>query len=194
MKVKKIRLEMNEDQVQLLQDALDFYSRVGIGQMDRILDHPTYKNYLAEKLRSKKPFEVGDKTERGVIIEIGEGFIRTEGTWDGALETRTWNDVDQIKHSIDYDLYYELRRQAERTLNLGRNQLLTEELSDHSYWSIHSTSVDKSCKDTFDMLQIIRHELWKNQPNRPNHVISSRVNLIDGSNSNFKCEIINEAE
>lgn len=190
--MKKIILEMNEKQASLVQDALDFYSRVGIGQMDKILDHPTYKNYLAEKLRPKKILEIGDKTERGNIVEIGQGFIRTEGHWEGELEIRTWHDVESIKPSIDYDLYHGLRKKAEKTLNIGRNQLLCEELSHNSYWGINNPDADKTCRDAFDIMQIIRHEFWKSQADRRPHGVSSRINLIDGSNSNFKCQIHEE--
>jgi hypothetical protein len=190
--MKKVTLEMNEEQARLVQDALDFYSRVGIGQMDRILDHPTYQKYLAKKLRPKKSFEVGDETERGNIVEIGEGFIRTEGHWNGQLETRTWTDVENINHSIDYSFYHEIRKKAEKTLNLGRNQLLCEEIADNSYWGIHNPDADKSCRDAFDLMQVIRHGFWKTQPDRPENTVSSRVNFIDGSNSNFKCQIHEE--
>ena len=190
--MKKVTLEMNEDQARLVQDALDFYSRVGTGQMDRILEHPTYQKYLAEKLRPKKNFEIGDSTERGKIVEIGEGFIRTEGHWGAQLETRTWTDIENVKHSIDYDFYHETRKQAEKILILGRNQLLCEEIHDNSYWGIHNPNVDQSCRDSFDLMQVIRHGFWKIQPDRPENIVSSRVNFINECNSNFKCEIHEE--
>jgi len=65
-------LQVNDEQLRLIQKALDFYSRVGIGQMWAIKEHPTYENILREKLRPKKQLEVGDSTERGEIVKIGK--------------------------------------------------------------------------------------------------------------------------
>jgi len=43
-------LHLTEDQLQLVQQALDLYSRVGIGQFDHIKYHPTFVNHLSNKL------------------------------------------------------------------------------------------------------------------------------------------------
>ena len=39
-------LTVTNEQLRLIQDALDFYSRVGIGQMTAIKDHPTFSKML----------------------------------------------------------------------------------------------------------------------------------------------------
>jgi thiamine pyrophosphokinase len=43
------KLEVTEDQLHLIQDALDLYSRIGIMQFDRILEHPTIEKYIVDK-------------------------------------------------------------------------------------------------------------------------------------------------
>ena len=55
-------LEVTNEQLRLIQQALDMYSRIGIGQLWVIKDHPTYYNVLHNKLRPKKEIEVGDET------------------------------------------------------------------------------------------------------------------------------------
>ena len=72
-------LEVTNEQLRLIQQALDMYSRIGIGQLWVIKGHPTYYNVLRDKLRPKKEIEVGDSTERGEVVEIGDGYIKTKG-------------------------------------------------------------------------------------------------------------------
>jgi hypothetical protein len=55
-------LTVTNEHLVLIQRALDFYSRVGIGQMWAIKEHPTYERLLREKLRPKKKLEMGDQT------------------------------------------------------------------------------------------------------------------------------------
>ena len=91
------KLELTNDQLQLIQKALDFYSRVGIMQFERILDHPTIDNVIEDKFRPKKELEVGDRTERGEIVEITKKHIKTKGSWGKGEEVKTWKDIDNIK-------------------------------------------------------------------------------------------------
>jgi len=58
------KLEITEEQLKIIQTALDFYSRVGIGQMWVIKDHPTFQSVLSDKLRPQKDLEVGDKNRK----------------------------------------------------------------------------------------------------------------------------------
>ena len=48
-------IEVNDKQLWVIQKALDFFSRVGIGQWDEILNHPTYENHTEDLFRDKKP-------------------------------------------------------------------------------------------------------------------------------------------
>lgn len=182
-------LELTNDQLRLVQRALDFYSRVGIGQMWAIKEHPTYEKHLYEKLRPKKELEVGDRTERGEIVEIGEGYIKTKGYWNAKEEVREWKDVDNIKLSIDYDKYHKTRDQAEKILNKGRNLLLQEELPDNGSWGIFNPNVDESCRVAFDIVQVIRHEFWKQNPDRSDITVDSSVNIWTDDGHKVHCKI-----
>jgi hypothetical protein len=192
MSDKKFKLIVGEDQLRLIQKALDFYSRVGIGQMGEILDHPTFENSLSESLRPKKQIEVGDKTERGIVTEIGDGYMKTRGSWSGTEEERTWNDVQNIKLSKDYSLYHDIREEAERILNNGRNLLLREHIPSNGSWGIHNKKVDESCRIAFDLIQVIRHEFWKNNPDRQSYTVDSSIILTSDKTGKISCEIINE--
>ena len=55
-----------------------------------------------------KELKVGDRSERGTVVEIGEGYIKTKGTWGNGEEVKTWTDTDKVKHSINYESYQDL--------------------------------------------------------------------------------------
>lgn len=182
-------LHVTENQLRLIQRSLDFYSRIGIGQMFVIKEHPTYESALYENLRPKKGLEVGDRTERGVIVEIGENFIKTKGRWDGAEEIKTWEDVENVKLSIDYSQFHQIRDRAEKQLNIGRNMLLQEELHDNASYGIYSPNVDESCRVAFDIIQVIRHEFWKVNPNRSEMTVDSNLHLGTKDSDKIKVEL-----
>ena len=185
-------LELTNEQLRLVQQALDFYSRVGIGQMWAIKEHPTYENHLREKLRPKKQLEVGDRTERGEVVEIGKGYIKTKGHWSNGEEIRKWTDVENVKLSIDYGMYHEIRDRAEKVLNQGRNMLLQEELPNQGSWGIFNPDVDESCRVAFDIIQVIRHEFWKQDPDRSNITVDSSVLLHCSGSEKIKCKLQEE--
>ena len=91
------QITLNDKQLRLIQTALDLYSRIGILQFDEILRHPTVDAMIENRFTPKKELEVGDRTMRGEIVEIGKKFIKTTGTWGNGEEIKTWKDVDKIK-------------------------------------------------------------------------------------------------
>jgi hypothetical protein len=182
-------LTVTEEQLKLVQQALDFYSRVGIGQMWAIKDHPTYQSVLYDKLRPKKELELGDRTERGEIVEIGDGYIKTKGSWGKGEEIRTWTDVNKIKLSIDYGLYHKIRDEGEDLLNAGRNKLLQEDLHKHGSYGIFNPQVDESCRVAYDLIQVIRHEFWKKNPERSSITVDSSVTIWTKDGDKVKCEL-----
>ena len=182
-------LELTESQLRLVQDALDFYSRVGIGQMWAIRDHPTFENVLREKLRPKKPLEVGDKTERGEVVEIGKDYIKTKGSWGTGEEIREWKDVEKVKHSIDYNQFHEIRDRGEKVLNEGRNILLQDQIPNNGSYGIFNPQVDESCRVAWDILQVIRHEFWKANSDRSEITVDSSVHLSTEDSHKIKCEL-----
>ena len=42
-------LKVTKEQLRLIQDALDMYSRIGIGQFEVIKDHPTFERNLKKQ-------------------------------------------------------------------------------------------------------------------------------------------------
>ena len=183
-------LEVTNEQLRLIQQALDMYSRIGIGQMWVIKDHPTFYNVLSDKLRPKKQLEVGDQTERGEVVEIGKGYIKTSGSWGNGEEIRTWTDVENVKLSIDYNLYHQIRDEADKILCEGRNKLLQEDLGKHASYGIYNPNeVDESCRVAFDLIQVIRHEFWKNDSDRSSITVDSSVHLSTKESGKIKCKI-----
>lgn len=180
-------LTVTNEQLRLIQQALDFYSRVGIGQMDAIKDHPTFEGTLREKLRPKKPIEIGDRTEQGEVVKITKNRIQTKGWW-GAKEELRWFPKDQVKLSIDYTKFHLIRDAGVRTLTMGRNMLLSEMMPYNGSYGIHHPSVDESCREAFDIIQVIRHEFWKANPDRSDITVDSSIYFIS-TGHNVKCEL-----
>jgi hypothetical protein len=181
-------LSVTDDQLHLIKSALDMYSRVGIGQMWAVKDHPTFTNILSDKLRPKKELEVGDRTERGEIVEIGKTHIKTRGTWGKGEEIRTW-PKEEIKLSMDYSQFHEIRDRGEIMLNQGRNYLLQDELPNHGSYGIYHPDVDESCRVAFDLIQVIRHEYWKADPERSEMTVDASLHLSTKDADKIKVEL-----
>ena len=139
-------LKVNENQLRLIQKALDFYSRVGIGQFNEIKNHPTFERHLHEE------FKIEGKT--------------------------------------DYNRFHSVRETADDALNVARNMLYNESSMDkNGSWGIYNPKVDDSCRDAFDLVQVIRHEFWKNDPDRSDITVDSSITLTDGKNVNIECDL-----
>lgn len=189
-------LEVTDEQLRLIQTALDFYSRIGIGQFERIKDHPTFVNFLNEEFRIKKgPLEIGDKTERGIVVEIDPKgkWVKTKGTWGSVEEIRKWTDINEVKHSTDYSRFHETRDAIDITLIQPRNMLIRDiAMSRHSSWGIHNPNVDDSCRMAFDLIQVIRHEYWKRDPDRKDITVDSHIHFThrkDNSSDKIICKL-----
>ena len=187
------KLEVTDEQLTLIQQALDLYSRIGIGQFQRIKEHPTFEKHLHNAFAKQGPLEVGDKSERGEVTEIGDGFIKTKGTWGGEEEIKEWNDVENVRHSTDYSRYHAVRDSVDLMLVQPRNMLLNElDLPVNASWGIHSPNVDKSCRIAFDIIQVIRHERWKLNEKRRNITVDSSIHFShrnDASSNKIKCSL-----
>ncbi len=167
------KIELTNDQLHLIQTALDLYSRIGILQFDQILDHPTIYNVLQERHRPKKVLEVGDKTERGEIVEINKKFIKTKGSWGNGEEIRKWDDVENIKLSTDWSTVHKLSSELNVIFSQAKGIISGENYSTHGSYGIHNKNVDDSCREAYDIIQVIRHEFWKADPNRNDMTVDS---------------------
>jgi len=187
-KVKTATLEVTEDQLHLIQRALDMYSRIGIGQMWAVKEHPTFEGILREKLRPKKELEIGDRTEYGEVVEINKNKVKTKGFWNTKEEIREYKK-DEVKLSIDYSSYHDIRDRGEKILNQGRNILLQDELHDNASYGIYNPNVHESCRVAYDLVQVIRHEFWKRDPDRSEMTVDSSCHLTTKDCNKIKCNL-----
>lgn len=182
------KIELNNDQLRLIQKALDFYSRMGTLQFEELLKHPTINDMIYSQFTSKKELQVGDETMRGEIVEIGKGYIKTKGFWGKGEEIKKWTDVDKIKISPDWTKAHELKYDIERQLIDLKTKISGENFGYGNY-GISSKKVDNSCRDAFDLLQVIRHEFWKDDPKRSYMTVDSSITFINYKNSDVKVEL-----
>lgn len=165
------------EQIRLIQKALDFYSRIGTGQFDEIVQHPTFEKALYRQFSPKKPLEVGDKTMRGEVVEIDKKgkWIKTKGSWGEGEEIKKWTDVENVTHSPDWGSLHAMEDTIKNQLNIARNFLYGEEMSRNGSWGIYNGKVDESCREAYSIIQCIRHEFWKANPNRNSMTVDSSV-------------------
>ena len=173
-------LELTDEQVYVIQAALDMYSRIGIGQFEVIKDHPTFQEHLDKECTPKKVPEVGDRTPQGEILEIKgkkaliAGSIK-KGKW---CEDHAWKNIKDVKLSTDYSRFHAIRDNVDNMFVHPRNMLMQDmTLSRNASWGIYSPNVDESCRVAFDIYQVIRHQYWKENENRSNSTVDSSVHI-----------------
>jgi hypothetical protein len=191
------KLELTDEQLWLVQNALDFYSRVGIGQFNVIKEHPTFEIYLEDVCRPTKEPEVGDRTPQGEILEIKNGKALINGSVDKKLnrwcDKKEWKKLKDVKLSTDYSRYHRIRDNVDMMLVQPRNMLINDTtMNSNGSWGIHHPSVDDSCRMAFDIVQVIRHEKWKNNPDRNTMTVDSHTHFThrkDNSSNKIRCEL-----
>ena len=191
------KLELTDEQLWLVQQALDFYSRVGIGQFNVIKEHPTFKIYLEDVCRPTKEPEVGDRTPQGEILEIKNGKALINGSVDKKLnrwcDKKEWKKLKDVKLSTDYSKYHRIRDNVDMMLVQPRNMLINDTtMNSNGSWGIHHPSVDDSCRMAFDIVQVIRHEKWKNNPDRNTMTVDSHTHFThrkDDTSNKIRCEL-----
>jgi hypothetical protein len=65
-------------------------------------------------------------------------------------------------------------------------------MNSNGSWGIHHPSVDDSCRMAFDIVQVIRHEKWKNNPDRNTMTVDSHTHFThrkDNSSNKIRCEL-----
>ena len=191
------KLELTDKQLWLVQEALDFYSRVGIGQFNVIKEHPTFEIYLEDVCRPTKEPEVGDRTPQGKILEIKNGKALIDGSVDKKLnrwcDKQEWKKLKDVKLSTDYSKYHRIRDNVDMMLVQPRNMLINDTtMNSNGSWGIHHPSVDDSCRMAFDIVQVIRHEKWKNNPDRNTMTVDSHTHFThrkDDTSNKIRCEL-----
>ena len=173
------KIELTDKQLRMIQDSLELYSRVGILQHEHILDHPDIDNLLYEKYASAKKLAVGVDTMRGEVVEIGDGYVKTKGSWGNGEEIRTWTDVENIKISPNWNQFHQAKDRI-RSLFAEVNRLLLNDPVFPQNASLGGTDPSRASTKAFDMVQVIRHEWWKINPNRTGMTVDSSINLWSG--------------
>lgn len=177
----KIKIELNNEQLQLVKTALDFYCSVGSLQFDEIMRHPTIHKCILAQFRPDKKLEVGDNTNRGIVVDIGEKYVKTKGNWSDGEEIKTWTDIENIKLSVDYSKFHYMNDKIYQMFNDTKSYISNGLICGRGNLGIYNYSVDESCRVAFDIMQYIRHEFWKADPNRSNINVSSNINLSSNS-------------
>lgn len=188
-----VKIEVTEEQARLIEKALSFFSRVGIGQFSVITEHPTFERHLHKEfaLGSGK-FEVGDKTVRGEVVEVDPKYkwIKTKGSWGEGEEIKKWTDLDKIDYSTDYSKYHGAIDTAKKYLYSGRTVLYNDwSLSSNGHWGIYNPNVDESCRVAYDLEQKIRHEFWKINPKRSSITVDSSVHTSTKNADKIKVDV-----
>lgn len=171
-------------QLRLIQAALDFYSRVGIGQFTEIKNHPTFERHLEEVCRPKNTPKVGDRTPQGEILEIkgkkaliGGSVSKKTNMW---CDTPEWKKLEDVKLSTDYSRFHSIRDTVDNMLADARNVLINDvSCGRNGSWGIYNENVDDSCREAFEIIKKIRFRFWIANPNRSNMTVDS----TDGSNN-----------
>ena len=187
------KIECSNEQLRLIQDALELYSRIGIMQIDHILYHPSVDRLLHDQFTPKKDkLEVGDDTIRGEIVEIGKKSIKTKGYWSDRKErlglpdsdtsnmveeVREWFDVENVKLSCDYGLYHATCDTIKNYCSTIKNLITGDPqiASPNASYGIGRTKEGQQNIDAYDMIQTIRHVFWKANPKRSNMTVDSSV-------------------
>jgi len=166
---------LTNKQLLLIQKSLDLYSRIGMLQLDEILEHPTIDNSITNQFTDKKPLDVGDETMRGKIVQIGKNFIKTEGSWGKEKEVKTWKDIEKVKLAPDWSKLHQRKDEIKIKLNEIK-YLITGDITFYSAsFGIHNKETDETCREAYDIIQVIRHEFWKNQKNKSNMTVDSSI-------------------
>jgi hypothetical protein len=184
-------LEVTNEHLQLIQRALDFYSRVGIGQFTEIKDHPSFEKSLEKACKPKKDPEVGDRTNQGTILKIKRGHalisgsVAVDGKWS---EIHEWKKLKDVKLSTDYGKYHEIRDNVDNRLAECRNMLIQDfSVGRNGSWGIFNEEADDSVRVAYDLVQVIRHEFWKANPKRSSVTVDSSVMLWCKDSEKIKC-------
>ena len=109
-------ITLTKEQLRLIQDALDMYSRIGIGQMWAIKDHPTFENVLRKEFKDEdgkvdysRYHEVRDNADLMLVLPrnmlLSDLTLRKNASW-GIYNP----DVDESCR-VAYDLVQVIRHE-----------------------------------------------------------------------------------
>lgn len=167
-------LECNNEQLRIIQNALDLYSRVGMVQLETILDHPTIDRAIEDNYTPQKEIEVGDNCLQGKVVKVTKNYIWTKGSWGKGEEVRRFKR-EEMRLSPDWEGVHRMRDDVRRLAGLMKAGISRGELGTNGNYGIHSKKVDESCRVCWDILQVIRHEFWLEQCEKNTWSVASHV-------------------
>jgi|SRR5690606_26860564 len=119
---------------------------------------------------------------------IGMGqfsFITEHPTFDEFLSKKYEEDV-----KTDWAEYHQRMKIVKTALVYPRNLLIDDRsMPESGSWGIYHPDVDESCRVAFDIMQVIRHEKWKVNPNRNSFTVDSGVHLTNEGSKKIKVEL-----
>jgi len=143
-------IKLNNEQLKLIQQALELYSRIGSLQYRFSLEHPSVQRMLLKSFT---------------------------------------DDND----NVDYPKYHKAKEVIEKLFgDIQRIILNDSEFPDNASYGIFKKESLEALK-AFDIVQIIRHEFWKEKPNRSNATKDSSVNL-HATNPSIKINLDSKKE
>tara|TARA_R110000796_G_scaffold104011_5_gene213534 strand:- start:12 stop:440 length:429 start_codon:yes stop_codon:yes gene_type:complete len=107
-------------------------------------------------------------------IGIGQfNMIKDHPTFEKHL-----HEEFKVDGVTDYVRYHEVRGNIDCILTQPRNMLYNDHsIGTNGNWGIFNPKVDESCREAFDIIQVIRHEFWKRDENRSGITVDSSVHL-----------------
>jgi hypothetical protein len=117
-------------------------------------------------------------------IGIGQfGVIKDHPTFERHLST----ELKDEDGKTDYGRYHKVRDSIDSMLIQPRNMLIQEPTHpQNGSWGIHNSKVDESCREAYDIIQVIRHEFWKADKDRSDITVDSSVHLTTEDTGNIK--------
>ena len=67
--------------------------------------------------------------------------------------------------------------------------LLQENFANGGSYGIYNSKVNESVRVAWDILQVIRHEFWKQNESRSNITVDSSVDLSTKDSDKIKCKL-----
>jgi hypothetical protein len=117
-------------------------------------------------------------------IGIGQfGMIKDHPTFERHLA----NQLVDKDGKTDYGQYHTVRDAVDSMLVQPRNMLIQEPNHPQNWsWGIHNKDVDESCREAYDLIQVIRHEFWKAEDEPTRYTVDSSVHLTTKDSDNIK--------
>lgn len=190
-----VTINCTEKELYLIASCLEFYTRVGIGQMNAICNHPSFEKIIEGLCTPNRSPIVGDSTPQGKVLEISNGKCLINGSVKNGkwCKDKEWKKIKDVKISPDYSLYHKIMMTLVNELSAARDKAFNKNIGASGNFGIFNKQVDDSCRIAYHLKQEINHELWKNQDNKLNYSISSYApdtcHIAGIPIPNFKIEI-----